>query len=253
MLLSYEIALELSSYSLPLFAGGDYHLAGMGIRNAPRTLYRTISFALSLAILAAVLPTTASAQTDTGVYGPAAPENAGFVRVVNAAASAGEMELPVGPLDFGPIGFGEATPYRPLRAGISLLRSADDEAELIVRPDSYTTVLVTARGFVIAEDQRHDDPARAQLVLYNASSAGPVSLFVSPDGATVLEAVAPGSSKSRPVNAVTVDLAIRDGESVLGRPGTIRLTRGDSFGVFVLDGPDGPATRVHKATVVVEE
>jgi alginate O-acetyltransferase complex protein AlgF len=207
----------------------------------------------AVAVLALWTAPALSAQSDGGVYGPQAPQNAGFVRLVHGAAGRGTVELPVGPLRLGPIGFGEATPYRPLRAGISVLRSGAAEAELIVRPDSYTTVILTREGFSVITDERHTDPARAQLVLYNATDLEPASLIVAPDGPPVIEGVAEGAAAPRAVNAVTVDLAVRAAGTVAARLGALRLTRGDSFAVFLLEGPDGATARVHQAEVVVGE
>ena len=198
-----------------------------------------------------LLSSVAAAQTDGGVYGPAAPENAGFVRVAHADHTRGELDLPIGPRRFGPLSFGEVSPYRPLRAGIFLLRSGGAEAELIVQSDSYTTVLLGEGRITVVSDERHDDPARAQIVLYNARADGPVDLIVVPDGPPVFEGVAPGTSAARAVNAVTVRLAVRAGAVSAEPLAPIQLSRGNSFGVFVFDGESGIATRVHQARVVV--
>jgi len=196
---------------------------------------------------------TAGAQTDTGVYGPAAPENAGFVRVLHADPTRETLELPVGPRRFGPLSFGEVSPYRAFSAGISLLRSGGAQAELIVRPDSYTTVIVAAGRISTVADTRHADPARAQIVLYNAAGGAPADLLVAPDGPPVFEGVAAGESAARAVNAVPVDLAVRRGNSQVAGIDELRLTRGDSFGIFLLDGADDAVVRVHRAEVVIDE
>jgi hypothetical protein len=195
----------------------------------------------------------AAAQTDTGVYGPAAPENAGFVRVLNADGGRDTVELPIGPRRFGPVSYGEVSPYRPLRAGISLLRHGGAQAELIVRPDSYTTVVVTADDIVTIADERHTDPARAQLVLYNIADRGPLDLVVAPDGAVVFEDVGRREAARRSVNAVSVNLAVRAPDGIIDRIDGLRLTRGDSFGIFVIGDGAGTTAYVHPAEVVVDD
>jgi hypothetical protein len=55
------------------------------------------------------------------------------------------------------------------------------------------------------------------------------------------------------VNAVTVDLAVSGEGLIVERLGALRLTRGDSFGVFVLEGPDEITAHVHQAEVVVDD
>jgi hypothetical protein len=204
-------------------------------------------FALALSAL------PAAGQPDTGVYGPAAPENAGFVRVFNGDPSREAVELPIGPRRYGPIAFGEVTAYRPIRGGVFLLQSGGGEAELIVRPDTYTTILLGPGEVTVVSDDRHEDPARAQLVLYNVAGAGGVDLVVLPGGAPVFQDVPAGGSRARAVNAVPVELGLR-GEGDTGvdlEP--VDLTRGDSFGVFVVSDGDEPTARIHEARVVVED
>lgn len=209
---------------------------------------------MCLLFFALALPALpAAAQPDTGVYGPAAPENAGFVRVFNGDASREAVELPIGPRRYGPVAFGEVTAYRPIRGGVFLLRSGGGEAELIVRPDAYTTILLGPGEVTVISDERHDDPARAQLVLYNAAGDGGVDLVVLPDGAPVFRDVPAGEARARAVNAVTVELGLRAGGGAEVDLEPIDLTRGDSFGVFAVSDGRGIAARIHEARVVVED
>ncbi len=222
----------------------------MSLQQPARRIRRAclLFFALWLSALPVV------GQSQTGVYGPAAPENAGFVRVFNGDPSRGEAaELPVGPRRFGPIALGEVTAYRPIRGGVFLLRSGGGEAELIVRPDAYTTVLLGSEEITVISDERHEDPARAQLVLYNGADAGGVDLVVLPDGAPVFRDVPAGASRARAVNAVTVQLGLRAEDGAAVDLGPLDLTRGDSFGVFVVSEERGIAARIHEARVVVED
>jgi hypothetical protein len=209
-------------------------------------------FALALSALAlSALP--AAAQPDTGVYGPAAPENAGFVRVFNGDASREAVELPIGPRRYGPVAFGEVTAYRPIRGGVFFLRSGGGEAELIVRPDTYTTILVGPGEVTVIADERHEDPARAQLVLYNVAGAGNMDLVVLPDEAPVFEDVPARASRSRAVNAVGVELGLRAEDAATVDLEPLELTRGDSFGIFAVSDGSGIAARIHEARVVVED
>lgn len=208
-------------------------------------------YLLFFALALSALP--AGAQSDTGVYGPAAPENAGFVRVFNGDPSREAVELPIGSRRYGPIAFGEVTAYRPIRGGVFFLRSGGGEAELIVRPDTYTTVLLGSGEINVISDERHEDPARAQLVLYNAADAGNMDLVVLPEGTPVFEDVPAGASRSRAVNAVDVELALRAEGAAAVDLERLELTRGDSFGIFVVSDGSGIAARIHEARVVIED
>lgn len=204
------------------------------------------------------------AQDGPDVYGPPAPRNAGFVRLLhNHDGGAGIRGFQVGSREFGALAFGEVTPYRPVRAGIYLLRrsSAGDGAtggetaatELVVQPDGYSTVVLGAESIQVIRDTRHEDPARAQLVFYNLGDVQ-ADLRIT-GGEAVFEAVPPGQSASRPVNAVTVSLEALptgfDGDA----PGAIasvqvELRRGESFGVVLLQGGE---LRVHRARVRLDD
>ena len=220
---------------------------------SPKQLAHTTRRACLLFLALSLSAVFAAAQSATSVYGPAAPENAGFVRVFNGDPSREAVELPIGPRRYGPIASGEVTAYRPIRGGVFLLRSGGGEAELIVRPDTYTTVLLGSEEITVVSDERHDDPARAQLVLYNGAGAGGVDLVVLPDGAPVFQDVPPGASRARAVNAVTVQLGLRAEDGAAVDLGPLDLTRGDSFGVFVVSEERGIAARIHEARVVVED
>ncbi|MFW6223743.1 MAG: alginate O-acetyltransferase AlgF [Spirochaetota bacterium] len=207
---------------------------------------------LVLVALALTAPAATAQADDAGVYGPAAPEDAGFVRVFNGDPSEA-VELPIGPRRYGPVAFGEVTAYRPIRAGVFLLRSGGEEAEIVVRPDTYTTVLIGPGEITVISDERHDDPARAQLVLYNAAAEGDVDLVVLPDGPPVFRDVAAGESRARALNAVTVELGLRTGDDVAVDLEPVDLTRGNSFAVFAVSAETGLAARIHEARVVVDD
>lgn len=219
------------------------------------------------------------AQDGPNVYGPPAPRNAGFVRVLHndegaaagneGAGKAAPETFQLGPRNFGPLGFGDMSPYRPVPAGIYLLRrraagegGASGEgggaaAELVVQGEDYTTLVLGTDAVRVMRDTRHEDPARAQLVFYNLSDAA-AELGVAEGGDPVFPAVPAGQSASRTVNAVTVRLEVRrspPGESSSGdgaeAPSVqVDLRRGESFGLVLL--ADGEL-RVHRARVRLED
>ncbi|MFP4066181.1 MAG: alginate O-acetyltransferase AlgF [Spirochaetaceae bacterium] len=220
---------------------------------------------ISLLVIAATTlcraATPLPAQNDDGVYGPRASEDTGFVRLLAAVPSLEKMETRLGSHTFGPLEFGEMSAYRPLAADIYIVREPGTEvengpaaeAELILRPGTYMTVAVVDGDINVFEDRRHEDPARAQLILYNLAGGEAADLLVAPDGPAVLESVAVGSSDSRAVNAVVTDLAVHlDGEEVATFT-DVELNRGESYALFVLDGENGPEAFLQRAEVRIEE
>jgi hypothetical protein len=209
--------------------------------------------ALLPVLLSAVLAVSAAAQEAPDVYGPPAPQNAGFVRVVNAGVPGEALSVDVGPQSYGPLAFGDVSAYRPVESGIYLVQVGDARGEVIVRPEGYRTIALTNGEVEVIADTRHEDPARAQLVLYNFLDTGPAELLVAADETPVIEDVGPGAAKSRAVNAVTLVFAVRTPAGARMSAGEIELTRGDSFGVFLAPGPNAPAVFSERAGVELDE
>ncbi len=194
---------------------------------------RTRSFVLLMVIgFSATFP--ASAQD--GLYAPSRPEDAALVRVVNVSP---DSPSPV--IDAGPIRFGErdpftSGPYRPLPVGVYLLGDPDDT---VFTPEARSFVTIVAgydrgdpRKLILFEDEPHDDPARAQLVLYNLAEVA-VSLLVADGEVPVFPDVPPAESRAVAVNAVSVDLEVRDAHGA-SQTVSVSLSRGASFSLFAI-------------------
>lgn len=207
------------------------------------------------------------------VYGPAAPPGAGFVRVFNAGS--GEIATDIGTVRFGPTPPGAVTPYRPVSEGLYIVQLAGRSGEVFVRSGRYATVVVGDDAVVAIDDAYHDDPAKAQIVLYNAlfgSVAGygdgaaaygdgaAASLVVVPGGDVAIAGVAPRDGSAVAVNAVDVSFAVvpdgaidraAESDAALTVP-EFTLRRGESFSIFLYGGVAGPAVTVDRARVEVE-
>ena len=203
------------------------------------------------------------AQDTPDVYGPPAPQSAGFVRILHNDSRVAEIPgFQVGPREFGPVSFGDVSPYRPVRAGIYLLRrhGAGDGAagtELVVEPEGYTTLVLGVETVRVIRDTRHEDPTRAQLVFYNFSDT-PADLSLAEGGDSVFAGVPAGESASRPVNAVTARLVARPSppgasssrDDAARASVQVDLKRGESFGLVLLSNGE---LRVHRARVRLDD
>ena len=186
------------------------------------------------------------------VYGPSAPAGAGFVRVIHGAGGTGPVSLEIGEASFGPVRAGEGTPYRPVSQGLYVVALADTETEVFPRAGIYQTVAITDDGVKVISDTVHEDPARAQLVLYNLTGRAAAKLVVEPSGEPVLEAVPAGGAESRAVNAVTVALAVTAGEGERTGPVRVELRRGGSYGFLAYEVEGRIEATVVEATVEVD-
>ncbi|TFG81276.1 MAG: hypothetical protein E4H20_10145 [Spirochaetales bacterium] len=113
-------------------------------------------------------------------------------------------------------------------------------------------MVALATTLVILRDERHVDPARAQLYFYNMASGAETELKTANGKTGVLDRIAFGTSTQVAVNAVTVTLAAYRSGVKLGGDLELRMTRGSSYSFFLADGPSGPRTFAVTASVEKE-
>lgn len=205
---------------------------------------------MKVVILLVLLLTGGSVAAQDGLYAPAVPEDAALVRVINATAET--VSLDVGPLRFSDVAPSTATAYRPLLADV-LVVSHDGAREVITAKErSFLSLVLRPGGMHVIEDERHTDPARAQLVVYNLAPS-PVSLRATDPEATIIAEVGPGESGTRVVNAVSVSLgAYADDEQLVVTE--VDLERGESYTLVVIGAAadDETAGFLVQASVVSE-
>ncbi len=192
------------------------------------------------ALLAAVLLLAAVPQVlaGNGLYGDAAPDDAAFVRVVNAGG-----EETVGPVWIGAAEYTGLEPlsvsaYRPVAPEIHQVMLGDHTAELIARAGDYYTVVYHPDGLAVLEDTEHTRPDRAQIIVYNFSQHEELELRTAEGETTVVPAVPESEARDVAVNPVPIELALfAEGEPV-EQIGDLGLARGQSYAVFAvyLDG-----------------
>lgn len=175
------------------------------------------------------IPPTVSAQD--GLYAPSRPEDAALVRVANLSGRKESRVIDAGPVRFDPLDPLSVGAYRVVPVGVYIL--GDPESTVFTpEPGAFVTIITghdqSDPGRVhLFLDQPHEDPARAQLVLYNLTDRT-LSLVDAPSGAEVFRQVPPEQSRALAVNAIPVELEVRD-EETIHETVTLRLTRGDSF------------------------
>ena len=183
-----------------------------------------------------------------GLYAPSVPEDAALVRVVNATGET--VTLDVGPVRFRDVASRTATAYRPFQGDVVVIAHAGDREVLTPRARSFLSIVLKVDGVLAITDERHTDPARAQLVLYNLTGA-PLDFVAVEPGATLAAGVEPGAGAARVVNAIPLRLgAVSAGTLVHDE--SLGLQRGESYTMVVADEGGDVFGFVVQATVESE-
>lgn len=196
---------------------------------------------LLTALLACSLLTSAQEQEE-GLYAPAPPADAAFVRVLNAAE--GETTASLGDTDFEALAYGAVSPYRVVLQGATELSAGSVSETVEVAAGRFYTVVLNDAATLV-EDPTLENRAQALLVLYNVSEK-PVNLKTA-DGATaVIPDAPPGEVGSVAVNPVSASFGAFAGETLITTFDEVQLERGAVYSTFVL--PDDTAVFVQNTT-----
>jgi hypothetical protein len=189
--------------------------------------------ALALAVL--LMWTAPVAQG--GLYGPEAPLDAAWVRVVNVAA-AGGMAVRVADAPTVVLPLGGATRYVQVAPGEVDLDVGGTHLSIEVGPESFTTVAATPDATIVVQDPALRDASRGLLGLLNLTDRPALTLRV-PDGTIVVGDVPAGGHDALAVAQAITGLLVTDGDEVLARLEPREFVRGVAYAVLVFDGPDG--------------
>jgi alginate O-acetyltransferase complex protein AlgF len=173
---------------------------------------------------------------EEGLYAPAPPADAAFVRVLHATPDAAPLSVTIGDADFGEVSFAQASLYRVVTQGTASLAAGEISQDVEVSAGKFYTVALTPGGVLVLEDASSTNRAKALLSLYNLSDLASVDLKTADGKTEVLMGVATGTQKSIEVNGITVDLAVlADGAELQSFPG-VSLERGAAYSAIVLGG-----------------
>ena len=188
--------------------------------------------ALCLALVAVAL-----AQED--LYGPSAPPDAAYFRVVNAASAVGPFGATLGDLVFPSIAFAEVTPYFVLEPATLSLSAVDAEEPVQLEAGGFYTAALLPDGLTVFGDEPLVDASRALLTFYNLSSRGPLDLETADGETDILVGVGAGESESIVVGGAEVALGVFEAGERVAALESQQLERGAAHAVFAFDGPEG--------------
>lgn len=179
------------------------------------------------------------------LYGPDAPSDVAFLRVVNASPA--PVSAVVADGESSELAPGEATEYTPVPGGearFSVVRSGSDDAE-VTTPEAgseeFLTLLVLEDESRVLRDEVLRDISRGLLVFVNAIDGRPLSLRLG-DGTVVFEGVA-DEPASRTIAEAEDALEVFDPatDEVVGTVPSRTFERGTAHTILVYEGEEGPA------------
>ncbi|MEX2535700.1 MAG: alginate O-acetyltransferase AlgF [Trueperaceae bacterium] len=188
-----------------------------------------------IALLLMFGPAPSSAQG--GLYGPEAPRNTSYVRIINA--SDGEPIAPtVAGSGWEPLPFAQVSRYRQVPPGDHSALIGGQELSLTTQPESFTTLVVLPDRILVLADTPLRDISRGLLTLYNLTSEA-LTVQTS-DGTEVLSAVSPDSASSVTISEAEVELAVYRGDEPLTTLERRLYRRGEAHSVIVLPTGSDP-------------
>lgn len=201
---------------------------------------RAMTLLFTAALVAALGPARDARAGDEGVYGPAAPPDAAFVRVFNATAQP-ELEARVGDRVLDEIPAFGASEFVFVPEGSHTLVAGKVNQKVSLKRGVFYTAAIEPGGVRLLENERYTNRLKALVIVYNLIDGTTLSLKT-PDGRGVVEDVKANAFGTREVNAVKVSLALFDGQKKVADVRPMNLERGRAFSLFVAGSRDQPVT-----------
>lgn len=176
-----------------------------------------------LILLIVLFATPALAADDDGLY-TLYDQDKAYLRVVTP-------DLEPVKLNASPLPDAIVSPYYALKDSKATLQSGPDKQSLSLKKGVFhTAIRQKDGGFVLRNDERESDRAKAQIVLYNLTEA-PLSLYAG--DVVILENVPPSQSAARAVNPLSIEVVAKQGDKALSNHVSLSLQNGQAYSVFV--------------------
>lgn len=192
---------------------------------------------LILAFLALlVIPFSAQAGEED-LYAPVPPADSAFVRTVNLTGD-DKAAIQLGGASFPASAQALVSDYIVIKQGEHSLTVGEKSQAVTIEAKQYYTVAVAKDGTAnVLKDGLIEDPSKAMLYFYNLSDAASASLFAPSHKASIFENIAAGTSTSRTINPVTIDVDVKAGDAVVGTQ-KAELKRQAGTSVFLVGEKD---------------
>ncbi len=182
-------------------------------------------------VLTGMLAVTGAAfAQDEGLYEAPVDPNSAFVRVLAPAASVAVINgSSMDELQGG------LSPYVNVKPGSIAVSAGEAAGSVEAAAGSYYTYAWDAAGSAISlTDKTSNDPAKADVYLYNLSDKPEIDLFVPAAKVNAIAATPTAGSKSVSLKApLKIDVEVKAGGETIGKLDALELTRRGGISIIV--------------------
>lgn len=178
-----------------------------------------------------------SAAAQAGLYGPEAPQDVSFIRIINATGR-DDVSVRLGDHEFVVEAL-QATAYHLTSPGTGAVVVNDETLAINTESEQFVSVVVLADGVVAVNDPILRDASRGLLGLMNLTDEPVVSLQT-PGGDTVVSGVAPLASAAIAVSRARTELVVTTPVGTIARVPAHTYETGVAYTVALVDLPQGP-------------
>ncbi|MGV6802534.1 MAG: alginate O-acetyltransferase AlgF [bacterium] len=209
-----------------------------------------------IAVIAGIMGFASTAMSnamaqDENLYAKEPPATAGFVRFINATgADLGEITIGKKTVEFDE---DMTTDYLVLEGKEYDWAVGDISGNQTVAAKTFYTIAltdgedgVTAKAYT---DETSGDPAKCAIFVYNLTATPDVDLHAKSVNADIVADIPAFASASRDVNALTVDLELRQGGKVIAEYPKTAFQRKTGVSYILVAGADAPTAIVVKNTI----
>lgn len=196
-----------------------------------------LTLTFGTAILISTLQPQPARADDAALYGPEAPPNSAFVRVVNASAN-GDLDARVGDKAVDRLGAWSVSEFEYLPAGTQTIVAGSQTESAQLQAGHFYTAVADGQSLRLLENAGYENRLKALVILYNLTDQNDLSLRTTDGKTTLVEPVERENSGAREVNAARAKLALFAGDTRIADTQPLTLNRGKALSLFAI----GPAS-----------
>jgi alginate O-acetyltransferase complex protein AlgF len=153
------------------------------------------------------------------------------VRVVNGLTDAAKINATLGNTSFSAVASPSISDYMIVPAGKHAFAAAKTKASFTIAAGKYYSILLSSTAAQLTEDALIRNPAKTQLYFYNLSDSAKASVFATKQKVAIVKDVATGKAASREMNALTLAVDVKAGDTTVKNFSDVALKRriGTSF------------------------
>ncbi len=183
-----------------------------------------------------IIPASAHANMDSGLYDPVPPEGSAFVRFLSDRNTTGSIEAKANNKGYDYLNYKDVSSYYVVPKGNVESVIGDTKTTFQAEPGKfYTVILNDTNTLEVKTDPQNDNQAKSQILFYNLSNTDKLALKTTDGKIEVVPSLEAGGTGEKQINPVKVSLAIYNGDKIVKDLGEISLERAKSYTVVALD------------------